>query len=336
MPSTVQRPLSGDIHVSVPLTNFAQKYLQEQTSFVAMRAMPNLPVQKETDLYYRFNETDFYRDNVKVRADGTESQGADWRVSTESYFTQVRALHKDITDRQLINQDAIINLSRSTTEFLMHQMLINREREFANTFMASASWTTTVTGVSASPTGSQFLQWNNEAADPIRDVRRGKTVVHRLTGYRPNAMLMGREVFDQLLDADNILARINGGATTALPAMVMMERLAQLLELDNIYVMDGIVNTALRDATDDRNRNNSFIGGKNALLYYRPATAGGMTPSAGVQFSWTGYTGATDSGIRMTQFRMEAHKAVRVEAEMAFDFKVTGADLGYYFASAVA
>ena len=78
-----------------------------------------------------------------------------------------------------------------------------------------------------------------------------------------------------------------------------------------------------------------FINGKNALLAYRPTSLGLKTPTAGVNFIWTGYAGAPSNGARMKRFRMEELGSDRVEGELAFDCRVTGADLACYFSSIV-
>jgi hypothetical protein len=61
-----------------------------------------------------------------------------------------------------------------------------------------------------------------------------------------------------------------------------------------------------------------------------------MAPSASYTFAWTGYLGATADGRRIKKFRLEHLASDRIEGEMAYDFKVIAADLGSFFASAVA
>jgi hypothetical protein len=99
MTGIVTNPTAGDVHVNTPLTNFSQKYLLSADMFIATRAFPNAPVTKQSDLYYEFNRGDFYRDEAQERADGTESAGGGFRLSTNPYFARVYAFHKDVTDR---------------------------------------------------------------------------------------------------------------------------------------------------------------------------------------------------------------------------------------------
>lgn len=324
----VTNPTAGDVHVNRPLTNFSQKYLQDTDMFMAMMAWPNLPVSNQSDLYYVFDRGDFYRDDAEERADGTESSGGGFDLSQDPYFARVYSFHKDVTDRQRANQDPGVQLDQSATQFVTHKLLIRRERIMqANLF--GTGWGTTVTG-NASPTGNQFRFWSDPNSTAISDVRTGIRTVHQATGYRPNKMLIGREAYDTLLDNDDVLSRITGGATPNMPAMVMRQLLAALFELDAIYVMDAVYNTAVQGATDS----NSFIGGDNALLYYAPDAVGLEEPTAGVQFSWTGMLGNTANGMRIRRFREERLSADRIEGDMSFDFKRVASELGYFFSNA--
>ena len=321
----VTNPTAGDVHVNVPLTNFSQKYLQDSSVFVAASAWPNLPVAKQSDLYYVFNREDFFRDEAEERADGAESDGGGFDLSTEPYFAKVWAFHKDVTDRQRANQDSPVQLDQSATQFVTGKLLIRRERVMQGNLFAPSLWN----NGTAAPTAGQNVNWSDVAADPIKDVRDAIRGVHQLTGYRPNKMLIGREAYDTLVDNDEILSRITGGATTAIPAMVMRSLIAALFEIDAIFVMDSVYNTANKGAAEA----NVFIGGDQALLYYAPDSVGLEEPTAAVQFSWTGFMGATENGVRIKRMRAELREADRIEGQGAFDYRLTSSALGHLFVS---
>jgi len=329
---SVTNPTAGDVHVNRPLTNFSQKYLLNTAMFVALRAFPNIAVAKQSDLYYVFDREDFLRDEAEERADGTESAGGGFDLSTEPYFARVYAYHKDVTDRQRANQDDQIQLDQSAAQFVTQKLLIRRERLFVNKFMGTGIWDNELVGDAVSAGAGEFLKWSNAASDPVVDIRNAKRVIHSTTGYRPNKMLIGREAYDILVDNDGILARVLGGATTDMPAMALMKLLAGLFELDEIFVVDGVANTSKKGAAT---QTTGFIGGDNALLYYAPNVATLGEPTAGAQFSWNGLMGNTDAGMRIKRFRMEPIESDRIEGQMAFDYRLTGAALGFYFSDCV-
>ena len=319
MPATA--PLAGDVHVNKPLTNFAQRFLQNAATFIGTRAFPNVPVAKQSDLYYVFDKEDFMRDEAEERADGTESAGGSFSLSTDPYFCRVWAFHKDLSDRQRDNQDDQVKLEQSATAFVMGKMLLKREVQFVQKLFTAAVWN------AHTPVN---VDWSDAASGPIKDIRDGKRAVQLATGLRPNRMLIGRTGYDTLLENDEILGRVMGGATTAVAAAVQKQLLTQLLELDEILIMDSIINQGVKGGAT---QTKAFIGTDDALLYYAPMSLGAEEPTAGVQFSWNGFRGATDNGARMKKFRMENIESDRIEAQMAFDYKCTSPELGIFFTS---
>jgi len=318
MGAIVTNPTAGDVHVNTPLTNFSQKYLQNLDNFVALKAFPNAPVSKQSDLYYEFDRDDFLRDEAEERADGAESAGGGFNLSTNPYFAHVYAFHKDVTDRQRANSDVQVQLDNSATQYVTHKLAIKRERLWQDTFFKTGVW----------GTDDAAKDWSDASSDPVADIRAAKTIIQKATGMRPNKMVIGRTAWDTLLDNDAVLARVIGGSTVGQPAIVLRALLAALFELEEILVMEGIFTSSVKGAATTTR---AFIGGDDALLYYAPSTLTLEEPTAGAQFSWTGLMGNTDSGTRIKRFRMEANEADRVEGQMAFDYKVTGAELGYFF-----
>jgi hypothetical protein len=319
----VTNPTAGDVHVNRPLTNFSQKFLQDAEFFIGTRAVPNLPVAKQSDLYYVFDRADFYRDEAKERADGTETEGSGFNLSTNPYFARVYGFHKDVTDRQRANQDDQVKLDESATQFVTTKMLIRRERLFADAYMQDNIW---FNGGTSATTGED-VTWGAASSDPISDVRDAIRGVHQRTGYRPNKMIIGRQGYDTLLDNDEILSRITGGSTVSQPAKVVRTLIAQLFELDEIFVMDSVFNSANEGAAE----NTQFVLADQALLYYAPNSVGLEEPTAAVQFSWTGLIGSTNNGVRIKRFRVETKASDRIEAEMAFDYRVPSGVLGHLF-----
>jgi hypothetical protein len=340
MPTTLRRPLrkgltsplAGDVHVNTLLTNFSQLYMQSADNFVAMRAFPNVPSVHQSDLYQVWDRHSFNRDEAEERADGTESQGVDFDLSTSPFFAKVYAVHKDVTDRQRANADSQINLEQAATRLVSHKLLIKRERIFAARFMGTGIWTTSLVG-NAAPGAGQFLFWSAAASEPIAQFRDQRRAVQILTGgYMPNKLLIGRGAWNTLLENDSLLGRVIGGATTAMPAAVTRQLIASLLELEEIFIIDAVYTTTKKG---EAVQVSTGIADDDALLYYAPNTIGDQ-PSAGTQFSWTGYTGATPSGSRIKRFRMEETESDRIEGTSAFGYEVTGPDLGVYFSNVTA
>lgn len=327
------RPTPSDVHVNRPLTSISIAYLQSASSFIASRVFPTVPVAKQSDRYFQYDRGEFNRAMMEKRAPGTESAGSSYKLdSNPSYFCDIWALHKDIPDEVRANADQPLAPDREATEWLTLQALLRKEKLWASRYFAASLWGTEYTGVNSGPTGSQFLRWNDAASNPIEDIRAGATAMHIKTGFRPNKLTLGRQVYDKLVDHPDIIDRVKYGQTPGSPATVNKTALAQLFEIDEVLVMDAIENTA----AEGQAASHSLVGGKHALLTYSPGAPGIMTASAGYTFAWNGMAGVGPEGNRISTFRMDPIKSDRAEIEMCFDLKLVAADLGVFFATAVA
>ena len=324
------QPSRSDVHINAPLSSISLAFIQSADAFVADRAFPRIAVSKQSDSYFTYDRGYFNRAEMQKRAPGAESAGANYALSSASYSADVWALHRDVADQVRANADSPISLDREATELLTLQGLLRKEKEWASAHFITGVWTTERAGVAATPTGTQFLRWDVAASTPIEDVRQGVRTVQESTGFRPQRMVMGREVYDALLDHPDIVGRLDRGQTSG-TAMVMRDTLAALFEMDEVLVMDAIENTANEGATNVH----AFIGGKNALLLYAPASPGLMVPSAGYTFTWNGLLGGGALATRISRMRMDHLKSDRIEIEMAFDQKLVSADLGAFFLDAV-
>ena len=332
MPSVI-RPSRSDVHVNRPLTNISIAYIQGADAFVASKAFRQLPVVKQSDAYFEYDRGEFNRDAMEERMPGAESAGGTYKVGTTTYYARVWAYHKDIPDQVRANEDSPLSSDRDATIFVTHKAMIRRERSWATQYLKDNVWTYSVDGAGARSgnlsltvaANNNLVFWNRAAGSPIEDIQLMRRTVLESTGFEPNVLVLGRPVYDALVVSPHIIERLDRGQTTG-PAMATKQQLSALFEVDEILVMNAIHNTAAEgvDAA------HSFIGGKDGLLLYRPASPGILTPAAGYTFTWTGYPGAEEDGMRIKRFRMEANASDRIEVEMAFDQKLIGADLGVF------
>lgn len=329
------QPTPGDVHVNQPLTNLSVAFLQEQKNFVADTVFPNVPVEKQSDRFYTYDRGFFNRDEMQQRAPGTESAGSGYTVdNTPTYYAPVYAFHHDVPDQRRANSDSMLQPDREATELVTLKGLIKREKLWVSKYFAASIWTNDYAGVAAAPGANQTLQWSDAASTPIEDVRAAMSTVLESTGFEPNKLVLGKRVFDKLIDHPDIVDRLKYGQTNGgnAPALANEEILAQIFGVDQVVIMKAIENTAAEGATNAH----SFIGGKKALLAYAAPAPGLMVPTAGYTFSWTGYLGAQAMGQRISRFRMEPLKSDRIEIEMAFDQKLISADLGFFWNTIVA
>jgi hypothetical protein len=327
----MSQPTPGDVHVNTPLSNISIAFMQNRANFIADRVFPNIPVAKQSDLYYLYDRGFFNRDEMKERAPGTESAGGGYEISKDPYFAKVYAFHHDIPDQRRANADSPLMPDREATELVSHKALIKRERLWATNYFGTGIWDTNLTGVTGTPGGGQFLKWSDSNSTPIEDIRAAKTAVLESTGFEPNTLVIGQRVADALIDHPDIIDRVKYGQSSREQAVIEMSDLEALFKIPRILVMKSIVNTAVEGAANAH----SFIGGNNALLCYSTPTPGIMTPTAGYTFSWNGFLGAGALGSRIKRFRLESIESDRVEIQMAFDQKKVAGEMGYFFNAAI-
>lgn len=323
------QPTISDVHIDAILTNISVAYMQRAENMIADKVFPVVPVDKKSNKYFKYDKNDWFRDEAQRRAPGTESAGGGYNLSTDTYSADVWAFHKDVDDQTLANADTPLNPLREAAEFVTSRLLLRREVQFISDFMTTGVWATDVTGVSASPTSSQFVQWSNYTnSDPIEDIEEAKESILSTTGYEANTLVLGYQAFRQLKNHPDVVDRYK--YTTS--SVITEEMMARLFGVDRILVAKSV------RATNDEGLTPAygFNFGKSACLLHVAPNPGLMTPSAGYIFAWTGVSGGLGSTIGTSQFRMESLKAARIEAEVAFDNKVVANDLGYFFSSAVA
>jgi hypothetical protein len=322
-------PTPGDVHVDRLLTDVSIAFMQDQGDFIADQVFPIVPVTNRSNLYSVWDRSDWLRDEAKERAPSTESAGGGFTVdNTPSYFCRVWAWHKDLDDQTLSNADNQFQLEQRSTQYVTRKLLLRREKLWIATYFGTSIWGTDVTGVSGTPSGAQVKQWNDTASTPVKDIRRYSRNIQRLTGFRPNVLVIGPDVEDALLDHPDIIDRIK----YTQQGFVTRDLLARAFGVDRLLVPGAIVNAA----PEGRAGSYDFLYGKSALLAYAAPNPGLELPSAGYTFAWTRYSNADGMGAQISRFRMQHLRSDRIEGEMAFDMKLTSSELGIYFGTVVA
>lgn len=144
---------------------------------------------------------------------------------------------------------------------------------------------------------------------------------------RPNTLTLGRAVFTALSLHPKIKAAIYGSVNGGQKA-VTREALAALLELDNVYVGEGWLNTANKGQTPNITR----IWGKDAVLHTINAEA---DVDSGLTFAQTAEFGTPVAGtIEDADIGMRG--GVRVRSGESVKEFVSANDLGYLFKAAAA
>lgn len=323
------------VHFEAPLNGLSLSYRTER-SYLADMIFPVVSVEKESDLFYKFDPDEENRETeLEQIAAGALPSSDEVSHSTGRYAVKEYGKAVTIWEREAANEDAMLNVRSRKLRQKADQMLIGRDRAFLDTFVKTGVWGKEYTGVAASPSAGQFIKWSDDASTPLDDFLAWKTQFALDTyGYKPNKMLISTKVKNALLQNAQLLGRINGGATIGVPAMeVPMSLLSQHFGVEMIE-MDAVVNTAAEGAAASK----EFMAGDGILLTYTPDSAGLDTAAAGLIFSWSGMP---NSSYQITtksytgDYLTERNIAERIQMRMNFDMQVTGSQLGVFINSPI-
>lgn len=327
----------GTFRPHTALSNMALAYYQSDANAFAKTIFPICPVALSSDNYYIFDKEDLLRDNWHRKPAYGKVDTAVLSEHTETYACQVdqmiigidRIRQTDLTRRQ---GPATRDPRMQRTRTMAGQANIHQDNAFANHYFKSGVWTNEYTGVdSTTTTSGQFIKFTNGNSDPVAFIDTKATEMQQKTGRRPNRLALGVNVYNALKLHEGILERVKYGGTTANPAKITENVLAQLFDMERLTVQRSIMNKAeLGQAADMQ-----YIGDPNGfLLAYATDTPSIDEPSAGYIFIWD----MLGDGNIMPVLNYDGEHGTHsefIEGLMAFDMKKTADDLGMYFKDAV-
>lgn len=331
----MSQPTQGDVFVSAPLTNVSLFYSQSQSTYIADKMFPIVPVQIQAGIVWEWDLAYILKNGMQPRSAGAETAAIGSKLNQKTYSCLVVGLHQDISDQRRANETMPINADRAATLTLSEQAVQYREITLKAKAFATGKWTGFAdgTGVSGAPSTNQIRQWDNALSTPVKDVKTLSTALKLATGVRPTHIGMGQQVWDALTTNPDIIDRIKFSSNNTTPTIVSAEAVAALFGLQGILISDVVQATSNEGAAT---LTNGFVIGKEFVLFARPPAADIDTPSAGYTFAWNGYLGATAYGTRIKKYRLpESVASDRIEIEQAYDQNVMAPLLGGYYSTVV-
>jgi hypothetical protein len=318
------QPSRALVHIDRPLTDFTLGFLQDTGNFIADMVCPTLPVDKQSDKYFKFDPAAFMRADMQLRVSGTESKGTGFTLSNDTYYCEKYAVHFPIDYDTLANADDEVELEKNAARLLAQNVLLKKEKLFATAAWNTGIWTGDVLG-------SATYKWDDYTnSDPIRVIDQGKKVVRNRATVEPNVLILGEDVYLALKEHPDLVNRLQYTD----PSILTEAKIASMLGVERVVVAKAIQNTANEGLAASLS---NIVSAKSALLLHRPSKLGLFTPSSLVNFAWKG---APDlprfNGVVTRVFDKPEKQARIIETEMTCAFKVTCADLGVFYSAIVA
>ncbi len=298
---------------------------------VADDVLPRVPVESPVFKWSQYSKADaFTVPDTRVGRKGDVNE-IDWSAteqtaSTSDYGLEEAIPYYDVKAAQAAQaaQGVMpIDPQARSTELLTDLIALDRESRVATLVNNPANYPTankvTLSGTS---------QWSDYAnSDPV------SAILTALDGMlvRPNKMVLGRAVYTKLRQHPKIVAAVFAlGGNAASGGVVSLQAIADLLELDQIIVGEGWINTAKKGLAPNIVR----VWGKNALLFYQaPVLA---SPTGVMTFGFTAQWGERIAGTIENDPDIGLRGGTRVRVGEGVKELIAAADAAYLFQSAVA
>ena len=269
------------------LTNMSVAYFQPDDWFVSPFIFPIVPVQLSTSYYYIFSKGDLARDNVARKPENGKVTPMMFGSTQDLYSCQVDQIIVGLDqirtlDYQRSGAPGMADPRRARVRIATEQLKLHMDRTFAEGYFKSGIWSNEYTGTSSTPSGKQFYKFNDANFDPVGFFGTLRTEMIKNGRRRPNVLALGVEAYEGLKSNPDILERVKYSGSTANPATINQNVLAQLLEIDRVVVLNSTYNAGGYGTEDMQ-----FIcDSKGALLCYAAPNPAVDEASAGYTFAW--------------------------------------------------
>ena len=300
-----------DLHVDALLTNLSVAYTN--ADYIADQIFPIVPVNKQSDIVPKYDQSHWFRNLAEKRAPGTKSKRSGFTVDvTDKYFCDRYSFGDEIADETRDNSDAPFNLDVDSMEFVTDKTMMAREANFVADFMKTGVWGTDKAGT------TDFTKFSDYAgSSPLEVITDYRDIVQGGIGRDVNTFVASRLIHSKLKwhpDLIDMIKYTQKGQLTA-------ELIAQLLEFER-YLIGQAIQTTTAEGTAEASVSYSRMWGKDALMLYVPPRPSLKNPAAGYTFVWKRVANALQYIKRM---RDEEREVDIIEANSYFDQKVTSA-----------
>ncbi len=327
----------GAFKPNIYLTNVSMAYFQDPERYAAKAIFPICPVPLSSASYYVFDKATLLRDNVARKPQFGKVSPAQMGQKTETYncFVDQVIVAVDQIDSLNYQRSGVPGVGdprKAKVKFVADQMNLHQDIIFAKKFFKSGVWSNEWTGSGTfSEAKKTFIQFDDEACDPVKLFDVLCTEVEQNTGRRPNRLGLGRESFNALKNHPGVVERVKFGGSTDVPAKVNERVLAELLGLEKVVVLSSVYNRAGIGEKEDMEY---ICDPDSAILAYATETPAIDEPSAGYIFAWD----MLGDGQYMPVIQYEGENGTHselIEGLLAADMKKTSDDLGVFLKSCV-
>lgn len=226
------------------LTNMSQAYFAQPGDWVAPSIFPICPVATSSGFYYTFDKGDLARDNVARKPAFGKVNPAIMGTGENQYGCKVDQVIVGIDQIAALNYQrshapGVQDPRRAKVRFANEQMSLHLDILFAKGFFHSGVWGDEWQGTDSNPTGKKFLKFNDANFDPVHFFDERRRDIKRRGRRQPNRLALGYDAYLALKEHPDIVERVKYTGSTANPAIVTQQVLAQVLGFEQVKVLES-------------------------------------------------------------------------------------------------
>lgn len=298
------------------LTNVAIGFTND--AYIAEEIFPSFKVAKQSGKHFVYDRGNLRAaDNLRASGSNSNEVTISFTVGT-AYFADDHALKTFVSDEDVANAITPTSPFVDATEYVTDLNMVAREVELAALLADTAVMTlnTTLSGT------SQWSDYTN--SDPIANIRTGMAAVHAAIGVDPNVLILGKQVYDKLVDHPAFTERIKYSQLGVLSP----ELIARVIGVEKVLIGGAHKTTSVEGQTETT----GYIWGKHAVLAYVSGKIGPKIMTLGLTYTWD-----TMKVERLRGSDEEDRKGTYVRVgDHYYDQKIVTASAGYLIKNAVA
>lgn len=223
----------------------------KNTELVADMVAPKIAVKKESGIFFKNDKSNLIVPGSTLRGLTGKANRVTGKLNQDTYVLKEHTLEEWIDDRILKQYDDPFDPRRNATNRIAGQLSIEKENELiANLAAATAS------GNVVDAAGN----WATAGTNLRTQILTGKNYIHKLTGVRPNTMILDRLSYDQLIGT-NTDFKASIAYTSDKTEKNMRDLIGGYFDVDNVYIAGGIKQSAAESGTG------SFLWSTKGIAY---------------------------------------------------------------------
>ena len=251
---------NSEFKVQKIITDRAVGLIQDTNDFVATRAFPVVSFDEEYGSYPQYKLDDLLKSTLKQ-----VGPSGDFDMSEVDLEWKTVELFKHGVDRPIADEKRKRMGGNNAVQDAADQLMVEAYRYLdkltISAVLADASFDYLKTGKTSSPSTNEFLSFADGSSDPINDVKSWIREISAATGQMMDSIMITRDAYDKLYNHADLIGRVGQNINFR---QFEDKFLAQLFGIQNVYVANGVINTANKGASA-----NTALQATDSMLIYK-------------------------------------------------------------------